>query len=182
MRFDIRRRNIILYILGFLFIVFIVVFYYIFVHNSYKTVKFYYPDPRNNKLIQENRQIKVNLKNKESFEITLVREYMLGPMNYNLIFTLKDDIEIVNTWLISDKSIVINFNKEFSQSLKSNHDDSRLFFQGLVETLKSNTKLKKLYIMADNRNIKSSLGNWNLAYPIILLNDNKKAEKNKGTS
>ena len=183
MRSYLKRRNILLVISGLISLVILsfCLYFYVF-HNSYKSAKFYYPDSGNNRLSLEKRKIKIDLKNHESFELNLVRDYMLGPMNYNLKFPIKSDIDIINLWLISEKSIVIDFNKEFINYLKVNHDECRLFLEGLFDTLRANTKLKKVYIMSDNKNINTIIGNWNLAYPVVLINDNKKTEKKKSSS
>jgi hypothetical protein len=135
---------------------------------------FYYPDEKFSRLFVEKRTIDLS----QTFEEALVKEYMLGPIRYDLKLPTAANIRVYSVWLIPsepEKTIAINFNEDFRKFvLSTNTEDITWFIRGLSETIKANTKAKKLYLLSENRMIYGRVEKLNLAYPIRLYEGKKK--------
>ncbi len=142
-----------------------------FLTGKIKAYDFYYPDKDLKALRSEHRTIEIQGMPGESTEEKIIREYMLGPEKYELKLPAGDKIQIKNVWLVTNwktKTIVINFNSEFSGFVQSNKDNSVWLLRGLIETVKSGTTADKLIIYSDDQPFRKKVGNWNFLYAVPL--------------
>ena len=140
---------------------------------NFRSVNFYYPDYRFKQLSHEKRRVHKKVLESDNFSIRLVKEYILGPVNYSLRNCLSEDIRLKKIWNITNKgkeAIVVDFSHELTNYLISHNEDMRWFFTGLVKTLRGNTSIKKLYILMNNRPVNMQIGFYDLNYPIIVQN------------
>ncbi len=158
----------------------LIIFNVIRTNLMYKNVSFYYPDTKLSKIFFEKRKFKYNMdSDRQPFETKLIREYMTGPIAYNLILPLSDDINAENIWLIPDRSLVLNMNSNFEKMIKIKNEDAKWFIQGLIDTIKADTKIKRIYFLSGNKIITGIAGLWDLAYPIVIISENKNLKKSK---
>lgn len=135
-----------------------------------RTVGFYYPDYEFKKLTKETRIMRIG-KTLRPLEVRISEEYMLGPMNYELRMTIPDNLVLNNVWFAQTNKtsmIVISFNDTIIPFVENDPENSAWFIGGLIETLKSNSRVKQLLILSENRPIRKKVRHWNLEYPIIL--------------
>ncbi|MGA2142823.1 MAG: GerMN domain-containing protein [Brevinematales bacterium] len=155
----------------------ILVFAIILLTRSAGSYRFYYPDKDYKSLKTEQRRLDNAQSLKTPKEEKLIREYFLGPVRYDLEFPLSDKVKINNIWIINldgKMSAVINFNPDFLDFVQSDRENAKWVLDGLLETLKAGTSIEKLSIYADDKPLRTKLGNWNLSSPIQLRNKIKK--------
>jgi hypothetical protein len=184
MRKRFSRKDRILIIAGVIVLLITAFFIYLKVNAHQRVYTFYYPDSQYQKMHYEKRLVTVKSTTGETFEANLVREYVLGPIHNELKMSLMDSVSVKNVWVIpkpDNPGLVINFNDKFEDYLSTNSQLSNdvltlWFIQGLVDTLRANTKIKNLYLMSNNRMIYRFIGKLNLSRPIPLIY-NKNKEK-----
>jgi hypothetical protein len=134
-----------------------------------KSYEFYYPDKDLKVLKSEQRTVEVH--GRDHFEESLIRDYLLGPERYDLKLPCDNNLLVKNVWLVTNwkiKSIVINFNEDFSLFAGSNKDSAAWLLKGLMETVKAGTRADKIIIYVEDHPCREKIGNWNLAYAIPL--------------
>jgi hypothetical protein len=185
MRKRLSRRDQVLIIAGAFILAMAAVFIYLKVNAHQRVYTFYYPDAQFQKMHYEKRLVTVKSAAGDTFEANLAREYLLGPIHNELKMNLMDGVSIINVWVIPkpDKpGLVINFNNKFEEYLSTNSQTSNdvatlWFIQGLVDTLRANTRIKNLYLMSNNRMIYRFIGKLNLSKPIPLIYDKNRENK-----
>ncbi len=137
-------------------------------NNPIKYFTFYYAKHNSTGIEGELREVEKN--KKEKIEKLLVQEYLLGPMNYNLRFDISQNLKIQDLFLVySSKSIdaVINFNSTFLDEVEK-IDEWTL--KAFLETIKVNTKIKRVLLLSDGKRIREKVGKYNLSQFIELKN------------
>jgi hypothetical protein len=155
----------------------ILVFALIILTRTTGTYRFYYPDKEYKSLKTEQRRLDNSPASKMPRDEKLIREYFLGPVRYDLELPVSGEVKIKNIWLINYEgktAAVINFNPYFLDFVQSERDKAKWVLDGLIETLKAGTSIEKLSIYADDKPLRTRLGNWNLSNPIQLRNKIKK--------
>lgn len=145
--------------------------------RSAGSYRFYYPDKDYKSLKTEQRRLDNTQSLKTPKEEKLIREYFLGPVRYDLEFPVSDKVKINNIWIINlegKMAAVINFDPDFLDFVQSDRDHAKWVLEGLIETLKAGTSIEKLSIYADDKPLRTRLGNLNLSGPIQLKNKIKK--------
>ncbi len=149
----------------------------IFFTRSIGSYRFYYPDNDLRILKSEQRRLYNPLSSGVSKEEKIIREYFLGPIRYDLKLPVKEKVKIENIWLIDyegKEALVINFNADFLDFVQSDREDAMWVMEGLIETIKADTSVEKLNIYADDKPVRTRLGNLNLANTILLIKKIKK--------
>lgn len=127
-----------------------------------KETVFYYPKLSSIGIGKENRKIAINKNRKEKFEKILFEEYLLGPINPNLRFNFPLDTKIKSFYLVYPKKsvdLIVDFDEEFSKNV-SNIDEWTL--KAMFETLKANTKIKRILFLSNGKRIRKKIGSYNL--------------------
>ena len=129
---------------------------------------FYYPSVKDGAFLEEHRKLSV-LFDQTQFTIELTKEYILGPLNYDLKLYISEGVYAKNVFCITlegKEAVVIDFSKEFLVYIRVKNDDAALFLDGLQRTLKKNTSMKQIYITVEGQPVEARVGKWDLAYPI----------------
>lgn len=132
--------------------------------------RFFYPDRNYAKLRSEWRGIRLVEPGTPQMEL-LVREYLLGPLDYRMMMNIDPDTRVLNVWYVKgddhDKEAVfVNFGGNFSNNIVFNNESYGWMVKGLLKTLKVNTGVKRLYIMAYGKMQQLYLGDYDIYYPI----------------
>jgi len=146
------------------------VFFFIHEMNS-PGFKFYYPDQYYKNLKYEKRYINLNNRKREEKYSLLIKEYILGPLQNDLMNPLPEKVSLVDVWWVNDfkkEAIVINLTADFEKFAMSGNERVLWFIKGLKETINKNTGIKKIYLLSDNKKVKAKVGDFNLSYPIIV--------------
>lgn len=140
---------------------------------------FYYPDMHMTRLLRENRQLPTQKDPMEPFEVKLVREYCLGPLDYRTKWLLDDQAALESAYVIMDtnKTMILNFNEKFldqlDQAIQTKNRDLEWFFKGLSETLRANTKVKRYFILVNHHMIRKTLGEIRFDRAIRVIPEKK---------
>ncbi len=134
-----------------------------------RVVRFYYPDLRRSGLKPEKRVITIKPES-GNFEEKLITEYLLGPINYKLLYPVNEDLVQDIKRIQGNKEVlmIINFKPGFYLYAMQHFDEVTWLFKGIVKTLKENTKVKSLYIRENNDKVKLQIADWQLYYPIKI--------------
>lgn len=167
-----HKKLSVVYLFAFAITIGVVIIGFLFLFTGkLKKAKFYYPDISYTRLMSEARYIDYDL-SMEMYEVELVKEYLLGPLDYYLRLNIGGDILAKNVWLVEsskDKGkqiIVINFDKSLSVVTKEYNWNFEWMIDGLLRTLKENTRVRSVFILEEGRRKKINVGKWNLLYPI----------------
>lgn len=142
--------------------------------RHFRAVVFYYPDRELKQLGQERRAFSVDPE-KDYFEVKLVREYLLGPLDYRLTLPLDDSADILDVWVVDPEengAVVLNFSKGLILALKRNNAGCEWVFEGLRQTLRANTRIKKIFVQVEGSTASlssMSVGKWKIAHPIPVV-------------
>lgn len=161
-------KKIILVFAAFFFVVLVIpVTIHLIRNKDNQSVRFYYPDTRYRGLKAEKRTITIR-PGQGSREEILIREYLLGPINYNYIYPVQEDLvqDIKKVQGKTTDMMIINFKPGFSAYALQNYDAVNWLLQGIIQTLKDNTRVKALYIRENNDRIRLQVGDWQLYYPV----------------
>jgi hypothetical protein len=138
-----------------------------------KTSVFFYPDMEYSALTPERRKLAFNPK-KHFYEVLLVKEYLLGPLEYHLRLNISPELIAHNIWVVEDpegkgnKTVIIDFNEEFDRELKYNNDGLEWMIKGLKQTLKENTGVRRLFLLENGKRKKAELGKWQIYHPLTF--------------
>ncbi len=134
--------------------------------------RFYYPDRNYQKLRAEWRDLRLESYGR-TYEEMLVREYLLGPVDYRLRLDIDPDTLVLNVWLVNSnqhnqQAVIVNFGGDFSNNVVFNNESYGWMVKGLLKTLRANTQVKSLYILAYGKRQNTYLGDYNIDYPILV--------------
>ncbi len=158
-------------IAGILIFAIIAILLTIIISFSRPAYTFYYPDKDLKSLKSEKRNIEHSDKKNITDEERIVREYLLGPIQYDLKLPLDDKVLLKDFWFIDNPkkvAVILSFNNVFEQFVMTKNDSAWWLINGLVETIKANTKIEKLYILVDGKPFRKKVGSWNLGYAVLI--------------
>ncbi len=155
-----KKLLIILIILIFSLFVFFIVFYFNF--NKERTFTFYYVKQSSFDIDKEKRGVIVDKNRREKIERAIFEEYLLGPISPHLKFDFPTEIKIKNFYLVYPRNsidLILDFDAEFAKNI-SNIDEWTL--RAMFETLKANTKIKRILFLSDGKRVRKKIGPYNL--------------------
>lgn len=161
-----RKKNIFLIIIISIILFFIAIN---FVFYLLSFTKLYYIDINSKPKIEIRN---INRLNKD-YETEVIKEYFNGPYSYDKRLPLMNQLNILNLYSFkkrdNTKSIIINFDTNFSSLIKYNNDELFLVLNNLVKTIKINKlKIKEIYILINNDLTNAYIGRYNIYYPLIV--------------
>jgi len=139
--------------------VFLIFNYYL---NPKKSFVFYYPKFAIVGFDSEKREIKINKNKAKNLEEILIREYLLGPISYKMRPGFPVEVDVKSIFIIySVKSVdaIIDFNSEFLSYIDKIDEWT---IRSFLETLKVNTRIKKVLFLCEGKRMKEKIGNYNL--------------------
>ncbi|MGC8765748.1 MAG: GerMN domain-containing protein [Brevinematia bacterium] len=129
--------------------------------------KFYYVRQNLTGIDKELREVKIDRKT-EKVEKAILEEYLLGPLSYKLTLNLPPEVRLQNFYIVRPpKSVdaVIDFNPEFLNAVEKMDE---LTIKAMLETLKANTRIKRVLFLSDGKKIRANIGKYNLSKFIEL--------------
>lgn len=166
-----NRRKRLIILIGIPVLAAVILSAVLIIRNINRGVVFYYPDLRSHILKAEKRTLSRAPADKADAARIITMDYILGPVTYDLRVPLPDNVGLKSVYRITNKGrsgLVLDFNKAFVQAISNNNDDVREFLDGLCLTLKKNTSVKRLFILADGRALNLRAGRYDLAYPVTV--------------
>ncbi|MEM4326051.1 MAG: GerMN domain-containing protein [Candidatus Pacearchaeota archaeon] len=142
----------------------LIVFFIIFQLNTNKerSFTFYYPKQSSVGIGKEQRTVILDKNKKAKIEKAIFEEYLLGPISPNLRFDFPSETKIKNFYLVYPRKsvdLIVDFDDELAKNI-TNIDEWTL--RAMFETLKANTKIKRVLFLSDGRRIRKKIGNYNL--------------------
>ncbi|MGC8770668.1 MAG: GerMN domain-containing protein [Brevinematia bacterium] len=155
-----KKLLIILSILAVGLIVFFIIFQLNI--NREKSFTFYYAKQSSIGMGKEQRTVILEKNKKVKIEKAIFEEYLLGPVNPNLRFDFPSETKIKNFYLVYPRKsvdLIVDFDEELAKNI-TNIDEWTL--RAMFETLKANTKIKRILFLSDGKRIRKKIGNYNL--------------------
>ncbi|MCX7821778.1 MAG: GerMN domain-containing protein [Brevinematales bacterium] len=148
----------------------LIVFFIIYTlnFNKERTFTFYYAKQSSIGMGKEQRAVIIEKNKREKIEKLILEEYLLGPISPNLRFDFPAETKIKNFYLVYPKrsvDLIVDFDAELAKNI-SNVDEWTL--RAMFETLKANTKVKRILFLSDGRRIRKKIGNYNLGEMIEI--------------
>jgi hypothetical protein len=123
---------------------------------------FFYPKLGNNELGRETRFIKNEKKN---FEKKLIEEFLLGPVENKLYLNIPEELKVIEVFTVIGKKsvdLVVNFNSKFSEMVEEKSAEPEVFLKSFIETIKANTRVKKILFLSEGYRINKKVGEYYL--------------------
>ncbi len=147
-----------------IFIIAVITLYLIYTLNIKKerSFTFYYPKAAKLGIGSEERKVYLSKGRGEKLEKLIFMEYMLGPLSPELRFDFPVEVKIKNLYLVYPRKyidLIVNFDEEFAKNV-SNIDEWTI--KAMLQTLKANTKIKRVLFLSDGKRVRKKIGVYNL--------------------
>jgi spore germination protein GerM len=139
---------------------------------TWHRVHFYYADIRFREAVGETRKVRRGVTTSESYPVRMVKEFFLGPLNYQLRLVFPESVQILRVYSITNRGgdgVAVNFNHAFLDFAATDNEGCRWTLECLVRTLRANTKVRRVFILVEGQPAEVQVGNWNLAHPIPVI-------------
>ncbi len=122
--------------------------------NSTLYVKMFYVNPKDNKLVYENREVKKE-GNKVKYLTTIINDLLLGPVNPNFKNQFNSKSKLLAV-VVENNNVDLNFNRETFETF----DDPAVIINSIMHTIKFNDKsIKRAFFYVEDT-LYNYIGNY----------------------